>query len=48
LSEENIKVAEYLKKNKDKNFIDAYKDLGIVICDKDGNETNLLKELIVL
>ena len=51
LSEENTKVAEYLKKNKDKNFIDAYKELGIVICDKNGNEmneTNLLKELIVL
>ena len=48
LSEENTKVAEYLKKNKDKNFIDAYNELGIVICDKDGNETNLLEELIVL
>lgn len=37
LSEENILVASYLKKNKDKNFIDAYRELGIVICDKEGN-----------
>jgi len=37
LSEENSKVAAYLKQNKDKNFIDAYNDLGIVICDSDGN-----------
>ena len=39
LSEENSKVAAYLKQNKDKNFIDAYNDLGIVICDSDGNIT---------
>ena len=37
LSEENILVASYLKKNKDKNFIEAYKELGIVICDNEGN-----------
>lgn len=37
LSEENILVANFLKKNKDKNFIDAYKELGIVICDDKGN-----------
>ena len=51
LSEENTMVAEYLKKNKNKNFIDAYKDLGIVICDNNGNtmnETDLLKELHVI
>ena len=37
LSEENILVATYLKKNKDKNFIEAYNHLGIVICDNKGN-----------
>ena len=37
LSEENILVSSYLKKNKDKNFIEAYNELGIVICDKKGN-----------
>lgn len=37
LSEENVLVANYLKKNKDKNFIEAYKDLDIVICDQEGN-----------
>ena len=37
LSEENILVSSYLKKNKDKNFIEAYNELGIVICDEKGN-----------
>lgn len=44
LSEENVLVAQYLKSNKDKNFIEAYKELGIIICNKNGeviNETNL-------
>ena len=36
LSEENILVANYLKKNKDKNFITAYEELGILICDETG------------
>lgn len=36
LSEENILVAAYLKKNKNKNFIEAYNDLGILICDNKG------------
>lgn len=36
LSEENNLVAAYLKKNKDKTFIDAYEDLGILICDENG------------
>lgn len=38
LSEENILVSNYLKKNKDKTFIDAYKTLNIILCDKDGNQ----------
>jgi len=38
LSEENVLVSTYLKKNKDKNFIEAYSELGIIICDKDGNK----------
>lgn len=37
LSEENVLVANYLKKNKDKNFIEAYKELDILICDQEGN-----------
>ena len=37
LSEENTSVSVYLKKNKDKNFIEAYNELGIIICDKKGN-----------
>jgi len=36
LSEENVLVAQYLKKNSDKNFMEAYKELDIIICDKDG------------
>lgn len=36
LSEENVLVANYLKKNKDKNFIEAYKELGILICNEKG------------
>lgn len=42
LSEENVAVANYLKKHKDKNFIEAYNDLGILLCDKEGN---LIKEI---
>jgi hypothetical protein len=36
LSEENVSVATYLKKHKEKNFIEAYNDLGIIICDQKG------------
>jgi hypothetical protein len=36
LSEENVLVAQYLKENKEKNFLEAYKELGIKICDKEG------------
>ena len=36
LSEENVLVAQYLKENKEKNFLEAYKELGITICDKEG------------
>jgi len=42
LSEENVTVSTYLKKHKDKNFIEAYNDLGILLCDKEGN---LIKEI---
>ena len=37
LSEENYLVAQYIKKNKDKNFLEAYRDLGITLCDNKGN-----------
>ncbi len=36
LSEENVLVAQYLKKNIDKNFMEAYKELDIIICNKEG------------
>jgi hypothetical protein len=36
LSEENVSVSTYLKKHKEKNFIQAYSDLGIIICDQEG------------
>ncbi len=45
LKEENTKVKIYSQQNKDKNFIEAYRDLGIVLCDLKGNvveEPNLL------
>lgn len=45
LKEENTKVKIYSQQNKDKNFIEAYRDLGIVLCDLNGNvveEPNLL------
>jgi hypothetical protein len=47
LSKENILVAAYLKKNKSKNFIDAYKDLGIIICDNNGNKLEKLDLLVI-
>ena len=36
LSEENVLVAQYLKENKEKNFLEAYKALSITICDSEG------------
>jgi len=47
LSKENSLVAGYLKKNKSKNFIDAYKDLGIIICDSNGNKLEKLDLLVI-
>lgn len=43
LSEENVLVSSYLKKHKDKTFIEAYNELGIVICDKDGNKLDKIE-----
>lgn len=42
---ENTRVKTYLEQNSDKNFMEAYSDLGIVLCDLNGNvveEPNLL------
>jgi hypothetical protein len=47
LSQENTLVANYLKKNKDKNFIEAYKELGIVICDKKGKILENIDFLVI-
>ena len=36
LAEENVLVAQYLKKNSDKNFMEAYRVLDIIICNEEG------------